>query len=126
MCLVMELGTRGHSSHIQVGIAIDLDSCLVLDSQVLSNYMYCNGCLRGPKSDLDGYAEWLVNHQINSQKNFDGSAGQPMPRREKMPSIFLSLLRENVEHNVVRWRQQSTHSGKPGCTYEVVKTTSTM
>ena len=63
---------RGHSSHVGVGVAIDFDSGLVLDAQVVSNF--CNGCLRGPKPDADGYAEWLVNHRIDCQKNFDGSA----------------------------------------------------
>ena len=42
---------RGHSSHNGVCVAIDSQSGLVLDTEVLSNF--CIGCEKGPKPDSD-------------------------------------------------------------------------
>ncbi|KAM7312937.1 hypothetical protein ISCGN_009841 [Ixodes scapularis] len=61
---------RGHTSHFGVGVAIELETGLVLDYAVVSNY--CHGCRIGPKEESEGYKEWLEKHQC--QKNFDGSA----------------------------------------------------
>ena len=38
---------RGHSSHFGVGVIIELNTGLVIDAHVMSNY--CHGCARGPK-----------------------------------------------------------------------------
>ncbi|RUS68925.1 hypothetical protein EGW08_023314 [Elysia chlorotica] len=61
---------RGHSSHFGVGVAIDIESGFVLDTQVLSNY--CHGCEVGPKPESPLYIQWRADHHC--QKNFDGSS----------------------------------------------------
>ena len=61
---------RGHSSHFGVGVAVDVQSGLVLDTQVLSNY--CHGCEVGPKPNSPNYIQWRASHSC--QKNFDGSS----------------------------------------------------
>lgn len=64
---------RGHTSHFGVGVAIELESGLVLDYSVHSNY--CQLCTQGPKPGTEGYTEWMEDHRPNCQKNFNGSAG---------------------------------------------------
>ena len=61
---------RGHSSYHGVDVAMDCTTCLVLDTQVLSNY--CHGCEVGPKAEDDNCINWRASHHC--QKNFDGSA----------------------------------------------------
>lgn len=63
---------RGHTSHFGVGVVIEIETGLVLDFAVISNY--CHGCSLGPKEDSDEYEAWLEKHQLTCQKNFGGSA----------------------------------------------------
>lgn len=46
---------RGHTSHFGLGAVIELDSGLVLDLSVASNY--CHGCSIKPKKSEDGHEE---------------------------------------------------------------------
>ncbi|XP_077532598.1 uncharacterized protein LOC144144973 [Haemaphysalis longicornis] len=64
--------TRGHSSHIGVGVVIELFTGLVLDFVVLSNF--CAGCERGPKVGDPAYQAWKDNHVC--QKNTEKKAGE--------------------------------------------------
>jgi hypothetical protein len=62
---------RGHSSHYGVGIAIEVESGLIIDAQVLSNF--CVGCKRAPPPESDPkFLDWKANHKC--EKNHDGSA----------------------------------------------------
>ena len=61
---------HGHGSHFGVGVAVDVQSGLVLDTQVLSNY--CHRCEVGPKPTSPNYIQWRASH--GCQKNFDGSS----------------------------------------------------
>ncbi len=63
---------RGHSSHIGVGIVIDLLTGLPIDYEVLCNF--CHQCLKAPKDDDPNYDEWIANHKANCSKNYSGSA----------------------------------------------------
>lgn len=63
---------RGHTSHFGLGAVIELDSGLVLDFSVASNY--CHGCSIGPKESEDGHEEWIETHKETCQKNFNGSS----------------------------------------------------
>ena len=63
---------RGHSSHYGVGVAIDIDSGLVLDTHTVSNY--CAGCNSAPPVDSDQYAAWSEKHRPVCNKNFTGSS----------------------------------------------------
>lgn len=63
---------RGHSSHNGVGVAIEVDSGLVLDFQVVSNY--CKVCQNGVKPNSPTYDTWQLQHKWKCQKNFDGSS----------------------------------------------------
>ena len=63
---------RGYSSHHGVGSAIDLETGLVIDSEVLCNY--CHGCKSKPKPDDPALQTWLENHSSSCQRNHDGSS----------------------------------------------------
>ncbi|KAM7284806.1 hypothetical protein ISCGN_001900 [Ixodes scapularis] len=63
---------RGHTSHFGVGVAIELETGLVLDYSVQSNY--CHGCSLGPAQGSDSHEDWAKNHRAVCQKNFAGSA----------------------------------------------------
>lgn len=63
---------RGHTSHFGLGAAIDLESGLVLDFSVHSNY--CHGCNLGPKEGETEHVQWLEGHKDVCQKNFNGSS----------------------------------------------------
>ncbi|CAN8006086.1 unnamed protein product, partial [Ixodes hexagonus] len=63
---------RGHTSHFGLGAVIELDSGLVLDFSVASNY--CHGCSIGPKEGEDGHEEWMKAYKETCQKNFNGSS----------------------------------------------------
>ncbi|KAM7284353.1 hypothetical protein ISCGN_001447, partial [Ixodes scapularis] len=63
---------RGHTSHFGVGVAIELETGLVLDYSVQSNY--CHGCSLGPAQGSDSHEDWAENHRAVCQKNFAGSA----------------------------------------------------
>lgn len=63
---------RGHTSHFGVGAAIELETGLVLDFSVQSNY--CHGCSLGPTEKSSGYEDWAKSHAPMCQKNFGGSA----------------------------------------------------
>ncbi|XP_064597899.1 uncharacterized protein LOC135464401 [Liolophura sinensis] len=62
---------RGHSSHYGLGCVIDVDSGVVLDTHVCSNY--CHGCatVGKTKKGVD-LVKWKQTHSC--QKNFHGSA----------------------------------------------------
>ena len=63
---------RGHSSHNGVSSAIDFETGLVLDFQVLSNW--CQACTNGPSPGDPRYDEWYLNHKWKCQKNTEGSS----------------------------------------------------
>ncbi|CAN7944596.1 unnamed protein product, partial [Ixodes hexagonus] len=63
---------RGHTSHFGVGAVIELETGLVLDFSVQSNY--CHGCNLGPKKDSNEYQAWAKSHEEVCQKNFEGSS----------------------------------------------------
>lgn len=63
---------RSHTSHFGVGVAIELNSGLVLDFSVQSNYFQV--CTQGKKPGSAGYEEWLEGHCLDCQKNFQGSS----------------------------------------------------
>ncbi|CAN8031141.1 unnamed protein product, partial [Ixodes persulcatus] len=63
---------RGHTSHVGVGVAIELETGLVLDYSVQSHY--CHGCSLGPAQGSDSHEDWAENHRAVCQKNFAGSA----------------------------------------------------
>ncbi|CAN8016792.1 unnamed protein product, partial [Ixodes persulcatus] len=63
---------RGHTSHFGLGAVIELDSGLVLDFSVQSNY--CHACSMGPKDGEARYQEWMQSHKEVCQKNFNGSS----------------------------------------------------
>ncbi|KAK6187926.1 hypothetical protein SNE40_005845 [Patella caerulea] len=62
---------RGHSSHYGAAAAIDLDTGLVVDTHVASNF--CHGC-KTKKSNMSDEELVLWNKNHVCQKNFDGSA----------------------------------------------------
>ena len=64
--------TRGFSSHHGIGVAIDLETTLVIDTEVMSNF--CSGCLRSPEDDTKAWDEWWETHKPNCQNNHNGSA----------------------------------------------------
>ncbi|KAM7289788.1 hypothetical protein ISCGN_029916 [Ixodes scapularis] len=63
---------RGHMSRFSFEVMIELESGLVLDFSVHTNY--CQLCTQGPKPGTEGYTEWMEDHRPNCQKNFNGSA----------------------------------------------------
>ena len=63
---------RGHSSHHGVGTVIELETGLVIDTHIMSNF--CIGCDKGPKSGDPSYDAWLSAHKTLCQKNYSGSA----------------------------------------------------
>ncbi|KAM7298335.1 lipase member M-like [Ixodes scapularis] len=63
---------RGHTSHFGVGVAIELETGLVLDFSVQSKY--CHGCELGPKEDDEHFEEWAETHKATCQKNYEGSS----------------------------------------------------
>lgn len=63
---------RGHTSHFGLGAVIEIDSGLVLDFAVMSNY--CHACSLGPKDGEEGHEQWMASHSDVCQKNFTGSS----------------------------------------------------
>lgn len=64
---------RGHSSHYGVGVVIELNTGLVLDTEVLSNI--CHACnTQTPKRSDATYQNWCDKHKKVCQKNYEGSA----------------------------------------------------
>ncbi|CAN7976266.1 unnamed protein product, partial [Ixodes persulcatus] len=63
---------RGHTSQFGVGVAIELETGLVIDFAVQS--MYCHGCQLGPKEGTEGFEEWADTHRKTCQKNYEGSS----------------------------------------------------
>ncbi|KAH9372589.1 hypothetical protein HPB48_019108 [Haemaphysalis longicornis] len=92
--------TRGHSSHIGVGVVIELFTGLVLDFVVLSNF--CAGCERGPKVGDPAYQAWKDNHVC--QKNTEKKAGEMEVEAGSHSSLerSLQLAQTKVHHNSVR------------------------
>ncbi|KAG0437931.1 hypothetical protein HPB47_017219 [Ixodes persulcatus] len=64
--------TRGHSSHISIGTAIELFTGFVLDYIVLSNF--CAACERRPKQNDLSHQAWKDGHIC--QKTTDKKAGE--------------------------------------------------
>ena len=64
--------TRGYSSNLGVGVAIDIHSDLVFDTEVLSNY--CQGCLHSPPEDTKEWEDWHKIHKPKCQNNHDGTS----------------------------------------------------
>ncbi|KAM7303206.1 hypothetical protein ISCGN_013186 [Ixodes scapularis] len=62
---------RGHTLHFGVGVAIELETGLVLDFSVQSEY--CHGCELGPKEDDGHFKEWAETHKAACQ-NYEGSS----------------------------------------------------
>ncbi|KAK7105146.1 uncharacterized protein [Littorina saxatilis] len=69
--------TRGHSSHIGVGCAVDLLTGLCVDAHVMCTY--CQVCeSTGQKlfqEKPEEYAAWLVDHLDKCEVNYKGSSG---------------------------------------------------
>ncbi|CAN7978688.1 unnamed protein product, partial [Ixodes persulcatus] len=63
---------RGHTSQFGVGVAIELETGLVIDFAVQSKY--CHGCQLGPKEGTEGFEEWADTHRKTCQKNYEGSS----------------------------------------------------
>lgn len=64
--------TRGHTSHIGVGIVIEVDTGMVIDFKVLSNF--CQVCHAREKKKLPFTPEWQQAHSPRCNKNFNGTA----------------------------------------------------
>ncbi|KAH9360931.1 hypothetical protein HPB48_007012 [Haemaphysalis longicornis] len=88
--------TRGHSSHIGVGVVIELFMGLVLDFVVLSNF--CAGCERGPKVGDPAYQAWKDNHVC--QKNTEKKAGE-MEVKAGLILFLRSLQRHNLRYTTI-------------------------
>ena len=63
---------RGHTSHHGVGTIIELETGLVIDTYVMSNY--CFVCAKGLATSDANYDAWYNNHRTVCQKNFSGSS----------------------------------------------------
>ena len=63
---------RGYSSHYGVGVVVDIDSGLILDTHTVSNY--CRGCEKAPPSDSASFTAWNETHKKSCNKNFDGTS----------------------------------------------------
>jgi hypothetical protein len=63
---------RGRSSHNGVGVVVDVDTGLVLDTEVLSNI--CVACEKGPNPGSENFGAWFGRHKGTCQKNFEGSS----------------------------------------------------
>ena len=61
---------RGHSSHHGVGVVIEVNTGLVIDTQVMSNF--CAGCRTAPDEKDPDYSTWKEFHEC--QQNHEGSA----------------------------------------------------
>lgn len=89
---------RGHSSHFGIGIVIELNTGLILDYKVLSNY--CHGCEIGPKPQDPNYEAWKNVHKNTCQKNYNGSANsmevgaamQMFPRSLNQQVMYTTVL----------------------------------
>ena len=64
--------TRGHTSHIGVGIVIEMDTGMVIDFEVLSNF--CQVCHAREKKKLPFTPEWQQAHSPSCNKNYNGTA----------------------------------------------------
>ncbi|KAK3889782.1 hypothetical protein Pcinc_006343 [Petrolisthes cinctipes] len=64
--------TRGHTSHIGAGIVIEVDTGMVIDFEVLSNF--CQVCHSREKKKLPFTPEWQQAHSPRCNKNFNGTA----------------------------------------------------
>ncbi|KAG0428678.1 hypothetical protein HPB47_024356 [Ixodes persulcatus] len=89
---------RGHTSHFGLGAAIDLDSGLVLDFAVQSNY--CHGCSLGPKLAEEKHEEWMETHREVWQKSFHGSSNA---MEVEAASVIFSRSEElhNIQYTTV-------------------------
>ena len=63
---------RGHTIHHGVGTIIELETGLVIDTHVMSNY--CFVCAKGLATSDANYDAWYNNHRTVCQKNFSGSS----------------------------------------------------
>lgn len=89
---------RGHTSHFGVGVAVELNSGLVIDYSVQSNY--CQVCAQGPKPGSQEYEEWFESHSPDCQKNFQGSA-HAMEVEAASVIFGRSVERHNMQYTTV-------------------------
>lgn len=88
--------TRGHLSHIGVGVVTELFSGYVLDFVVLSNF--CAGCQRAPPKEDPNYIVWESMHTC--QKNTQCKSG----RMEVEAAVTLferSISRHGLRYTVM-------------------------
>lgn len=110
---------RGHSSHNVVGIAIDIDTCLVIDAHVHSNY--CKLCDFTPKLESPNYIIWKANHLPVCQINHNGSSNRMEMKAaevifarsiESRQLIYRTMLCDSKalnKRNPCLWRNKSHH-----------------
>ncbi|KAA0196218.1 hypothetical protein HAZT_HAZT005313 [Hyalella azteca] len=66
--------TRGHKSHLGIGLIVECNTGLAIDFEVISNY--CQRCNAYEKRlSADEFAEWKRLRHARCMKNFDGKAG---------------------------------------------------
>ena len=82
---------RGHSSHNGVGVLIDANAGLVVDTETISNF--CQACAKGPKPESPIYAEWKVKHAPMCQLNYEGSSNSM--EMEAAKRIFSRSIEKN-------------------------------
>ena len=111
---------RGHSSHNGVSSAIDFDTGLVLDFQVISNW--CQACTNGPSPDDPGYDEWFTHHKFKCQKNFDGSSNAMEAEAAKL-MWERSVRKRGIEYGTMLCDGDSKafQSARAVCGYPVEK-----
>ena len=64
---------RGHTSHHGVGVVVELNTGLVIDTHTMSNI--CHGCkTRAPAKTSPNFELWQKKHQPVCQSNYSGSA----------------------------------------------------
>lgn len=64
--------TCGHSSHISMGMAVEMENGLIVDMEIVSNY--CWSCyVKEKKLNREKFRKWQAMQLCN--KNFDGTAG---------------------------------------------------
>lgn len=65
---------RGHKSHIGVGVVIEVNTGIVIDLEVLSNF--CPTCTKKEnKLSKNDFRTWYQEHRNTCYKNFEGNAG---------------------------------------------------
>ena len=65
--------TRGYSAHTGIAAAMDLETGVVLDTEVMSNF--CSGCITAPEVDTPAFDDWKLEHKVKCSNNHLGSSG---------------------------------------------------